>query len=144
MRKSKLIPVLFIITLFTIGLVNAQPDNYMIETFPYEGIAYCGTEIVIGTQTTEMRWNDNKVQIKVHWSLIGQESGSHYEAGFISNDLWNDRGPDKGLSGNYVYNFVGKRDNVPMGHGNMRSHITVNANGVPTADFWSVVFICHK
>jgi hypothetical protein len=144
MKRVKLLAVLITMALFTINLVDAQPKNYSITTDPYIGIAYCGTEVVVGTQTTEFRWNKNKLQIKVHWSLVGQETGAQYEAGFIRKEIIIDNSPNGASMRNLVFHFKGKRDNVPMGHGSIRAHLTINANGVPTAQFFDMEFICHK
>ena len=143
MKKVKFFLVIITMILFSINLANAQPKNYSISVDDYTGIAYCGTEVVKGTQTTEVKWNKNTAHVKVHWSLIGQESGANYEAGFVRNTVNIDNGPNGALVGNFRFRFKAKRNNVPLGHGHMKGHLTINANGDVTVDYFDAEWICH-
>jgi hypothetical protein len=141
MKTLKLLMFISVFTSFTLSIAIAQPKNkdFGEITVPYSGYAFCGTEVVTGTVTYEWKvTSPDWLQQKTHWSLVGAESGAHYEANMVQNVHFHV--PPSGVEiGNYAQHFFVRRDNVPVGFVHDNYHYTVNANGDLTVehDHWN-------
>ena len=114
MKTLKLFMALIVIALFSMRSAIAQPQ-ITVTTIPFDGIAFCGQEAVSGTLTVQLTlFSWGNLQQKNHWSLVGAESGAHYEGDEIQNLHFHFTG---GVVQTYNYTdhvFI-KKDNVPIG-----------------------------
>jgi hypothetical protein len=146
MKTLKFSTMLCVLFLFVVNTVIAQPEkkNFGESTSPFSGYAFCGTEVVTGTLTTEWKVSDpywNWFQLKSHWSLVGAESDAHYEAQEVTNVHFHI--PTSGVeTGNLTVHMFVKKDNVPLGFVHNNYHYTVNANGDLTVEFDKWVAEC--
>ena len=144
MKTLKFLMMLCVLILFAVSTVIAQPKNkdFGEETLPYSGYAFCGTEVVTGTVTNEWKvTSPGWLQQKTHWSLVGAESGAHYEAHQVMNVHYDV--PASGVElGNFTLHMFVKKDNVPLGFVHDNYHYTVNANGDLTVELDNWVAEC--
>jgi hypothetical protein len=147
MKTLKFFMVPCVLTLFAVSTVNAQPKNkdFGEMTIPLSSIAFCGTEVVTGTITIEWKVTvpDEWFQQKVYYSLVGKESGGHYEGKSIFNVHYRIN-PNGVQYENYTRHSFIKRDNVPLGYVHENFHYTVNANGDLTVNLYNWIFECFE
>ena len=147
MKTLKFFMVPCVLTLVAMSTAIAQPNNkdFGENTTPYTGTAFCGTEVVKGTLTLEWKVTvENEwFQTKRHWSLIGQESGAHYEADNVMNVHYK-IAPSGVEYENFTLHMRVKRDNVPLGFIHENFHFTVDPNGNLTVILDNWFFECFE
>lgn len=128
MKTYRFLIVLSVFGFLAVNVTIAQSKNKDFgESTMYvdDGVAFCGTETVKGTVTMEWkRTTPSWYQIRRHWSLIGVESGAHYEADGMEHKRLELK-PNGKKIGNYTMHFFVKRDNVPVGIMHDNYHIIV-------------------
>jgi hypothetical protein len=131
MKTYRFFIVLSVFGFLALNATIAQPKNkdFGGSTSHVADIAFCGTEGVTGTVTVEYKMTSPSwYQVKRHWSMIGDESGAHYEADGMVNQHFEPKPNGKKVD-NYTMHFFVKRDNVPVGIMHDNFHIIIGDDG---------------
>jgi len=139
MKTTKILIALCIVLGFATNEVDAQAvvengiysDGYYIE---------CTGEWAYGDIKYHFETNKNVHYFSLHGKLIGAESGTVY----LINDT---KGQqlilnNEGVAWTFKWDYVVHANGKPIMRGKGHAHVTANANGTVTAEFWGDEFEC--